>query len=231
MKLIVVVVLSLILGTAGGIFVHSKFSRKTQPTSISIFQETIKVEHLQLINQFYQNLAFIHKKGDPKKRLKVIVIIPVKVSSYIDLEQLDIQQKGDTIAKIVIPDPKIDSPILFDFANMQMINVPEPLIHIGTNQEGEFLTVFKQTIQQESAKMASIAIANGILDQTRVDAKNYIVSLLEGLKIKNVTVEFANKQQGAATQFPVHSPDTTQGVQSQNRVGKLIDSMGLKSIQ
>jgi hypothetical protein len=69
------------------------------------------------------------------------------------------------------------------------------------------------------------------LDQTRVDAKNYIVSLLEGLKIKNVTVEFANKQQGAATQFPVHSPDTTQGVQSQNRVGKLIDSMGLKSIQ
>lgn len=190
---LIIIGLTLVVGIFIGIFIHKKITKpKPNSNDIAKFEEIIKVKELHLINHRYQDLSFIHKKNDPNKSIRAIALVPVVVSSYIDLSQIEIIMKNDSLFGIVLPEPKLNDPN-YQIDKMEVKKVRNFQIYVGKDLYTEILNYIKDIAIRRKEAILKLSIENGIIDETKEDARAYISSLLKGLGLNDVPVTFKKK--------------------------------------
>ena len=191
-KTFIIIGLTLVIGVVGGIFIQKKITKPNSKIAITMFEEIIKVKELHLIKHKYQDLSFIHKKNDPDKTLRAIAIIPVVVSSYIDLNDIEINKKNDSIIGIVLPEPQLEDPN-FKTDKMEVKSVRDFQIYMGKDLHSEVLKYFRENTIRRKEAIIKLSIDNGIINETKEDAAEYIYSLMKGLGLNQVPVIFKDE--------------------------------------
>ncbi len=187
-KTLTIVLLSLALGILAGIIIHKRFF-KPNSNDIAKFKEIIKIKELHLLKHTYQDLTFIHRKNDTSKSLKAVATVPVNVSAFIDLTQMQIKYSNDTISKIILPMPQLTDPN-YQIDKMEVKRVKSFQIHIGKDLYAEVLTFLKDIVSRRKKAIIQLSLNNGIVNETQKGAREYITSLLKGLNIPPVPIEF-----------------------------------------
>ncbi len=187
-KTIVIIILTLIIGITGGILIHKRISKQSI-NNITTFEEVLKIKELHLIKHVYQDLSFIHKENDPNKTMRAIALVPVEVSAYINLNEVKIDKKQDSILCITLPEPDITVPN-YQVDKMDVKDVRNFQVHIGKDLHAEVLRYLKEIASKRKEAIVKLAIENGILDETKQEAENYIHSLLKVLVLNDAPIEF-----------------------------------------
>jgi len=206
-KTIVIVLLSLVIGVIGGVFVHKQFE-KPAPSDIAKFKEIIKIKELHLLKHTYQDLTFIHKKNDTSKSLKAVALVPVDISAFIDLTQMHIEYCNDTISKIILPQPQMTDPN-YQIDKMEVKKIKTFQVHIGKDLYSEVLNYLKDIVARRKNAIIQLSVENGIIKETKEGAQEYITSLLKGLNIHSVPIEFKTTESLSTETTPPLSTDTT----------------------
>ena len=180
--------LALTIGIIGGICLNSKF-RKPKSSDIAKFEEIVRIKELHLIKHIYQDLSFIHRKNDASKSLKAVALVPVSVTAYIDLTQMIIKHKNDSIIKIILPYPEMSEPNYL-IEKMEVKKVKGFQIHIGKDLHAEVLSYLTEIVTRRKKAIVQLSVENGIVEETKKGAEEYITSLLRGLNIEHVELVF-----------------------------------------
>lgn len=214
---VIFIVLSLAGGIIGGMTIQKRFL-KDKPNDLAVFKEIVRVRELHLMNYTYQDIFFLHKNNDQNKQIKAISIVPVEVSAYINLKEIQLNYHNDTLVEIRLPEPVIKEPN-YMFDNMTIKNVSSFQIYIGKNLYVEVAKHISEIMARRKYKIEQIATAQGIIENTKTEATLYIESILKGLNLFCVPIRFIEKHNEAAEASVLPKINTKIEEQYDNMIG------------
>ncbi len=180
--------LLIVAAVVGGIIIGRRLN-KPGTGSLAKLEEIKKIKELHLVKHNYQDISFIHRKSDPSKAVRAILVMPVSVTGYIDLEQIEVVHNEDSIERIILPDPILGDPNFY-VDKMEIRSVRDFQIHIGRDLYSEVLEYFKKLAVSRKDSIRKLSISNGLLTETRNESRKYVLSLLNGLRLGFVRLEF-----------------------------------------
>lgn len=184
-----IAILASTLGAIIGIFVFKQFFNKTRADRAKL-EQVIITRQLHLVKHIYEDTFFLHKKDDPGKNVQAIAQVPVYVSAFINLDDVEFDYTSDsTLSKITIPRAELDS-INYLLDQVEIKPVRKFKITIGGNPYIRVLDYISSIAKRRKDRIMVKAVNRGILTQTEQEAKSYITSILASLKLENVQVEF-----------------------------------------
>lgn len=187
----------LILGIVTAAFIAGMFYGRFKPSVHEPQQLTLEqilsIKELHLVKHTYNDLFFLHKHNDPTKAIRAIVQVPVVVTAYLDLKEIQLIKHGDTLRQIVLPRARLNDPI-YQVNNMVIRETRSFQVHVGKDlypQVGQYL---QHVIATRVDTVRTMAVANRILAQAEEEGKEYVISLLRELGHTDIEVWFADQQ-------------------------------------
>ncbi len=156
-------------------------------------EKILSIKELHLVKHTYSDLVFIHKKNDPAKAIRAIAQVPVEVTAYLDLKELQVVKQNDSIRAVVLPRAHLNEPH-YQVDKMVIRETRSFQVYAGKDVYplvGQYL----QTIL--AARMDSVenmAVTNRILAQAEEEGKEYILALLHQVGRADIVVRFADEE-------------------------------------
>jgi hypothetical protein len=96
--------------------------RVVKETIYTRIEDVKHIKHLELVTYYFESMVDVThmEKAD---KVYLLMIIPARVSCYIDLEQMNYRVE-DTLVQIFLPEPTIESPVL-DLDSAKIFNLNE----------------------------------------------------------------------------------------------------------
>jgi hypothetical protein len=185
--------IAIILGAIAGITIKSFFTsvkKLTQSPSQLKLEEIIIIRELHLVRHHYNDIFYLHRKGNPEKPVRAIVEVPVAITAYIDLKQVRIIKHNDSIREVILPRAVLDSPS-YKIDKMVVTRMRSVHLHAGHDLYPKVSQYLQQTMATRIDKITAIAKANHILEQTEIEAKEYVESLLKAVGHTDIRISFA----------------------------------------
>lgn len=159
------------------------YNRIESPRSMQqlTLEEILSIRELHLVKHTYTELNFIHRHNDPSKAIRAMVRMPVTVTAYLDLKNVELIYSGDSLRKVVLPRAQVNEPV-FHVSNMQ--------VHIGKDLYPEVVTYLGNTLATRSDTARHLAETNRILLQAEAEGKEYVQGLLHALGHDHIEVTF-----------------------------------------
>ena len=174
-----------------GIFLGRGFRKPdTQRETIYSRIEDVKhIQHLELVTYYFESMVDVtHMEKTDKVYL--LMIIPARVSCYIDLEQMDYTVE-DSIVRISLPDPVIESPVL-DLDSARIFNMNQRYVTASKKSYETVVRNVQHSLIRAKADVLNRATANGIREEARRLGEGYFQSLFTGLGFQ---IEFIRMEQ------------------------------------
>jgi hypothetical protein len=174
-----------------GIFLGRGF-RKPDTKRETIYSriENVKhMQHLELVTYYFESMVDVtHMEKTDKVYL--LMIIPARVSCYIDLEQMNYTVE-DSIMRISLPDPVIESPVL-DLDSARIFNMNQRYVTASKKSYETVVRNVQHSLIRAKADVLNRATANGIREEARRLGEGYFQSLFTGLGFQ---IEFIQVEQ------------------------------------
>jgi len=171
------IVLALILS---GVALGGAFRKPDiiQETIYSRFEDVKHVRHLELVTYYFESMVDVthQKKAD---KVYLLMIIPARVSCYIDLEQM-IYTVNDSLITIHLPEPVIESPVL-DLDSAKIFNMNQRYVTASKKSYETVVRNVQHSLGRAKEDVLNRAEANGIKDEARRLGRGYFKSLFSGL--------------------------------------------------
>lgn len=192
----------LTVGIATAAFIAGFFYGKFKPTPPSPQQLTLEqilsIKELHLVKHTYNDLFFLHKHNDQSKAIRAIVQVPVVVTAYLDLKEVQIIKQNDSIRQIVLPRAQLNNP-QYQIHQMVVRETRSLQVHVGNDLYPQVGQYIQQTISTRIDTVRNMAVANRILAQAEEEGKEYVINLLRELGHADIKVLFADQQHESAT--------------------------------
>ena len=177
-------------------FFSRHISNLPSPQQLTL-EQILSIKELHLVKHVYQDLFFIHKKNNHNKPIRAIVQVPVTVTAYINLKEIKILYKNDSVKQVILPHALLTNP---NFHIDQMIIVRETRalqIHVGHDLYPMVAQYLSASMAERMEAMRKVAEDNHILAQAETEVREYVEMLLKAVGRNDVLVSFA--QEGAKT--------------------------------
>lgn len=192
MRKIITILISVFIGAVLTFVVPRALEQKEEPLVLNEVYEIKKIKHLHLVKHTIQNILFLYKDNNPQNSVNAIVKTKCIVSSYINLEATKFEKEGDYITKIILPQPQLADPF-FDINGLEVAKVSDVnFTWFKNNAAVAWLNDFKGLLVQEQQKSSKIAIKNGILNDAKEQAVQYIQGIMSVTGNKDVVIEFTS---------------------------------------
>ncbi len=175
----------------GGYLYHlvSKPAPTVQQLSL---EQILSIKELHLVKHTYHDLFFLHKKNDETKAIRAIVHVPVEITAYLNLKEINVVYEHDSIKQVVLPHAylhapqyKLDQLVVRETRSFQ-IYAGKDLYPLVGNCMGALIAERMDTVR-------SMAVANRILVQAEAEGKTYIENLLKSVGRADIKVTFGNE--------------------------------------
>jgi hypothetical protein len=190
----------LILGIAAAAFIAGMFYGRFKPTPPTPQQLTLEqilsIKELHLVKHTYNDLFFLHKHNDPAKTIRAIVQVPVVVTAYLDLKEVQLMKHNDSVRQILLPRALLNDPI-YQVNNMVVRETRSFQIHAGKDLYPQVGQYVQQVIATRVDSVRTMAVANRILAQAEEEGKEYVINLLRELGHTDIEVLFVDEQKEA----------------------------------
>lgn len=167
---------------------------KPTPQQLSL-EQILSIKELHLVKHTYQDLFFLHKDNDLNKPIRAIAQVPVTVTAYINLKEIEIIYKNDSVKQVILPHARLTEPS-FQVDHMIVRETRSLQVHIGKDMYPKVSQLLTASLSERIAGMKKVAIENSILVQAETEVKEYIQMLLKAVGRNDVEVRFA--EQGKA---------------------------------
>ncbi len=193
-----------------GVFLHRHFFTTPAPVNQMRLEEILSIKELHLMKHQYNDLFFLHRKGDPRKPVRAIASIPVTITSYINLKEIRFVKSNDSILKVILPAARLNDP---GYALDRMIvqKTRSFQLHAGKDLYPEVSRYLQMTIHKRMDSIRREAMRNHILEQAEAEGKAYVEYVLHSVGRPDIKVTFGDAQKdkriesfGQSCLFPRH---------------------------
>jgi hypothetical protein len=192
MKNFLLILTLLALAFAGGYFFHKSAPAPT-PEKLTL-EQILSIKELHLVKHIYQDLFFLHKDNNATKPIRAIVQVPVTVTAYINLKEIQVIHKNDSVKQVILPHAKLTDPS-FHIDRMIIRETRSLQVHVGQDMYPKVGQYISASVGERMNAMRAMAIDNHILTQAETEAKDYILMLLKAVGRSDVSVTFAESSQ------------------------------------
>lgn len=188
MKTFIIIIVIFVFGLIAGGYVYKHFT-SGKPKSIQqlSLEQVLSIKELHLVKHTYNDLFFLHRKNDPRKAIRAVVQVPVIVTAYLDLKEVQIIRQHDSVTCIVLPHARLNDPhYLVD--QLQVRKTRSFQIHVGRDLYPEVTEHIHSIIGERMDTLRTTAIAHRILAQAEEEGKVYVEELLKSIGRMDIRV-------------------------------------------
>jgi hypothetical protein len=185
----ILIAAAFVCGTLLGIFLNPYFHSSAPTVQQLTLEQILSIKELHLVRHVYQDLFFLHKNNDPNKPIRAIAQVPVIVTAYINLKDIEVIHAHDSIKMVLLPHAQLSEPN-YQIENMVIRETRSLQIHVGQDlypRVGHYLSL---TIADRMKAMRKIAEDNHIMLQAETEVKTYVETLLKAVGRTDVVVRF-----------------------------------------
>ena len=188
--------LGLFLALAFGIGIGSLVTWMWVKTSVQNtpvrLEEVLVVKELHLVRYVYNDMFFLHRRNDKAKAIRAIAQVPVTVTAYLNLKEMQWIRRNDSIKKIILPKARLHEPS-YDIDQMEIKETRGFQLHVGYDLYPKVGQYLSQIMAERQDTIRQIALNNNILIQAEVEGKQYIEGLLRNIGRADVQVTFGDE--------------------------------------
>ncbi len=174
---------SIVMATASIIVAFTLRSAFREPDVVqdNIYTRIEEVKHvkrLELVTYYFESMVDVtHAEKTDKKYL--LMIIPARVSCYIDLEQMT-YTVNDSLVRVFLPYPLIEAPVL-DLDSARIFNMNQRYVTASKKSYETVVRNVQHSLIRAKADVLRRARANGIREEATRLGEVYFKSLFTGL--------------------------------------------------
>ena len=186
-----------------GLFYHKV---KPVPTQQLTLEQILSIRELHLVKHQYNDIFLLHRKNDPGKPVRAIVQVPVTVTAFLNLKDITLEYRHDTLQRVILPHAILHEPVC-DLAHITIRETRGFQLHVGKDLyplAGRYLTT---ALQGQLDSTRHRAIAHKILIQAEAEGKEYIASILQALGHAGVDVTFNDETKDHEVQEYIQALD------------------------
>lgn len=180
------IITAFIIGTWYG---RMKPVMRNQPLRL---EQILSIKELHLVKHIYQDLFFLHKKNNESKSIRAIVQIPVEITAYLNLKEIEIKYIQDSIKQIVLPRAHLNTPY-YKVDQLVIRKTHKFQIHAGKDLYPKVSVYLSEILKERIDTVRNLAVANRILIQAEAEGKAYIESLLTAAGRSDIIVTFGDE--------------------------------------
>jgi len=183
-----------VCGAAIGILVYREFRKApiNDPHQLTL-EQILSIRELHLVKHTYTDLFFLHRKNNPAKPIRAMVQVPVTITAYLNLKDIEVIRAGDSIRQIILPRARLNEPV-YHINSMIIRETRSFQFHAGRDLYplvGSYLGGLVAT-RMDTAKY--LAETNRILIQAEAECKEYLEGLLHTLGRQDILVTFGDEK-------------------------------------
>lgn len=200
----------LTLGVITGAFIAGFFYGRFKPTPVPqqlTLEQILSIKELHLVKHIYNDLFFLHKKNNNTKAIRAIAQVPVIVTAYMDLKEVQLIKRNDSIVQIVLPHARLNDPH-YQVEKMVIRETRSFQIHVGRDLYTQVCQHLQQVIATRTDSVRHLAVANRILAQAEKEGKEYVIKLLQELGHGKIEIIVADEQSTTALIQSTHRQST-----------------------
>lgn len=217
--------LALALGTGLGVWVTQTWISPTGRNTPVRLEEVLVVKELHLVRQVYNDLFFLHRKNDKTKAIRAVAQVPVTITAFINLKDMQWVKRNDSIKQVILPKAELNDPN-YGIAEMEIKETRGFQFHVGRDLYPQVSTYLSAIIAQRQDTIRQRALDNKILTQAEAEGKQYIEGLLKGIGRQDVQVTFGDASIDRAVAELTRTLQTTK----ENPPNPPPDSIGVASL-
>jgi hypothetical protein len=197
-------------GAALGILLYREFRKETtqQPQQLTL-EQVLSIRELHLVKHTYNDLFYLHRKNNPAKAIRAIVQVPVTITAYLNLKDIEVISHGDSVQQIILPKATLSDPV-YHVNNIIIHETRSFQLHAGKDLYPLVGSYLGNLIDSRMDTTRHMAEANRILIQTEAEGKEYIEGLLHVLGRTDIVITFndAEKDLSVAEYIATHRKKT-----------------------
>lgn len=184
-------------GATIGILIYREF-RKAGKSNLNqlTLEQVLSIRELHLVKHTYTDLFFLHKRNDPHKPIRAIVQVPVTITAYLNLNDIELVWQGDSIRQVILPSAVLDKPV-YHTDNMIVRETRAFQLHAGKDLYPQVATYLGSQIALRIDTVRYQAEASRILIRAETEAKEYLDGILHVLGHTGVEVIFKDAARNA----------------------------------
>ncbi len=156
-------------------------------------EQILSIKELHLVKHVYQDLIFLHKKNNQTKAIRAIVQVPVEITAYLNLKEIQVIYRHDSIKQVVLPHARMNEP-RYKIDQMVVRQTHALQVHFGKDLYPDVAAYLSILLKERMDTVRNLAVSNRILVQAEVEGKTYIESLLKAAGREDVIVTFGEDE-------------------------------------
>jgi hypothetical protein len=185
----ILIAAAFVCGSLLGIFLNSCFRSPAHNVQQLTLEQILSIKELHLVRHVYQDLFFLHKNNDLNKPIRAIAQIPVIVTAYINLKDIEVIHQNDSVKMVILPHAQLSEPN-YQIERMIIRETRSLQVHIGKDMYPRVGQYLSHSIADRRKAMRKVAEDNHILLQAEAEVKTYVETLLKAVGRTDVLVKF-----------------------------------------
>lgn len=185
----ILIAAAFVCGSLLGIFLNSYFRSPAHNVQQLTLEQILSIKELHLVRHVYQDLFFLHKNNDLNKPIRAIAQIPVIVTAYINLKDIEVIHQNDSVKMVILPHAQLSEPN-YQIERMIIRETRSLQVHIGKDMYPRVGQYLSHSIADRMKAMRKVAEDNHILLQAEAEVKTYVETLLKAVGRTDVLVKF-----------------------------------------
>lgn len=176
-------------------------------------EQILSIRELHLVRHTYSDLFTLHKKNNPDKAIRAMVQVPVTVTAYLNLKDIDLIYAGDSLQTIILPRASLHEPV-YHVGQLVVRETRSFQLHAGPDLYPEVVEYLGANLASRINIARQMAEASSLTLQAEAEGKEYLESLLRKVGRPDIRVTFNDAERDAqvaaywqAHQKPVFPPD------------------------
>lgn len=174
---------------------YHRLEQPPTPQQLTL-EQILSIRELHLVKHTYTDLFMLHKKNNPDKAIRAMVQVPVTVTAYLNLKDIELLRAGDSIRHVILPRAILNEPV-YHVANLVVRETRGFQLHAGKDLYPEVVKYLGTTIGSRLDTTRYRAESNRILLQAEAEGKEYVQGILQALGRGDVQVTFQDDERDA----------------------------------
>lgn len=152
-------------------------------------EQILSIKELHLVRHTYTDVFYLHKQNKKEKAIRAIIQVPVEVTAYINLRDIQVVMRGDSIQKLIVPKAVLHKPV-YDMDHMLVRETRSFQLHIGKDLYPAVSQYMQAAMAERLQTVTTTAMHRNIMLQAETEAKEYIEMCLRSIGRSDIVVSF-----------------------------------------
>lgn len=167
---------------------YGSVERTATPENLTL-EQILSIRELHLVKHTYSDFFMLHKKNNPTKAVRAMVQVPVTVTAYLNLKDIELIYGGDTLHTIILPRAILQEPV-YHVGQLVVWETRSFQVHAGQDLYPDVVEYLSASLATRNNTAQQLAKSNQILLQAEAEGKEYFENLLQTLGRTDIRLTF-----------------------------------------